>query len=112
MIMTKRIKTKLIHTHSTVDELYEQYHDGGNEYTNIAEKILFVINQLPKFEQDIFYLYAEYNSLRKVADEVNICYVSVKKIMDNIRKQIDNVKINKFGEFYILIKEEVNNDII
>jgi len=105
----KVLNTKLLHTHEDIDDIYSQYYDGYNDFSEQSEKILFVINQLPKFEQDVFYLYSEYNSLRKVSDDVNINYVSVKKIMDRIRQDVNNCIINKNGSFSIIIKEGGNN---
>lgn len=104
------IKQTLKNTHSTVDELYEQYHDGMNNYHDNAEKILWVVNQLSKEKQDVFYLYAEYNSLRKVAQECSICYVNVKKIIDEIKQLVKDCKINDFDDNYISLRKEDNYD--
>lgn len=105
-----KIKQQLKHSHETIDNIYEQYYDNQNDYGNTAERILFIINQLPIEEQDIFYLYAEYNSYRKVGDEVNISYVSVKKIIDKIKQRIKECKINDFDNNYINKRGGGNDD--
>jgi hypothetical protein len=103
MINEKKIKfkQKLKHTHEKLDDIYEQYFDGQNNYTEQSECILFIISQLSIEEQNIFYLYAEYNSLRMVADECNISYVKVKMIIDKIKKMVKELDINDFYKNYI-----------
>lgn len=99
--MKKYIKETLKHTHETIDNIYEQYYDGQNNYSDTSEKILYIVNQLPLFEQDVFYLYCEYNSLRKVADETNVTRMTIKKIIDKIKQLVAECNVDDFSMNYI-----------
>ena len=81
--------------------MYMQYYDGHNNYKDDAIKILYVVNQLPKFEQDVFYLYAEYNSLRQVADETNVSRQTICTIMNKIKVMVKLTKLDDIEDYYI-----------
>jgi septation ring formation regulator EzrA len=100
-MLKKQIKEKLTHTHETIDCLYEQYYDNQNNYSDVSEKILYIVNQLPVFEQDVFYLYAELHSFRKVADNTNVSRTIIKKIIDSIKLKVKECKIDDFEHNYI-----------
>lgn len=99
--MKKYIKQTLTHTHETIDDIYEQYYDGQNQYSEVSEKILYVVNQLTVFEQDVFYLYCEYNSLRKVADETNVSHEYVNRIIKKIKNMVKECNVDNFSSIYI-----------
>ena len=95
--MTKLIKDTLTNTHENLDDLYAQYYDSEMSYR--AEKALWVINTLPKFEQDCFYLYAEYCSFRKVAEETNVSHQTVKNIIDAIKNKVEETTDEEFNNY-------------
>lgn len=99
--MIRKINPVLKHTHSTIDEIYEQYYEDADS-SEVIDKILYVVNSLDVFEQNVFYLYCEYNSLRKVADETNVSRTTVLNIINKVRDLIQNCSIDNFSNFYIL----------
>lgn len=96
--MTKVIKDTLTNTHENLDDLYAQYYDSEMSYR--AEKVLFVINnKLTKFEQDCFYLYAEYCSFRKVAEETNVTHQTIKNTIDLIKQKVEETTDEEFKQY-------------
>lgn len=110
LIMKKYIKPTLKHTHETIDNIYEQYYDGQNIYSDNSEKILYIVNQLPQFEQDVFYLYCEYNSSRKVADETNVTRTTIQNIINKIKQLVLDCEVVDFSTNYISKGKELKND--
>lgn len=79
--MKNRIfNAKLKHTWENYQKIEEQYDSISKELTNVFG----YIERLPTFNKQVWIMYCEYNSLRKVADETN-CN---KNIIDSIVKKI------------------------
>lgn len=101
----KRIKInkKLKYTWENIDDISNQFFDNRNNFKLKSIKVLYYIsNFLTKEEQDVFFLMCEYNSLRKVAEEMNISYGQVRLILKKIK---DNSQL-------ITNKELIKNNII
>lgn len=76
--------TRSIHT---PDKLMEEYTLNTSEDENY-DLIIGYLNSLDDFDRVVFLLYCEYNSYRLVAEETNVYYVTIYKIINNIRNDI------------------------
>jgi hypothetical protein len=61
---------------------------------------------LPIEEQDVFYLYAEYGSIRKVAEETNAGRGKIGSIINDIKERVRKVDNDKFFKNYILTNRD------
>ena len=83
-----KIKEELTQTWETKDKVIEQFYE--DDISDTQEIILYILKKFPETERQIFLLYSEYNSYRKVAKETNISYGTIKTIIDKIKKEIKN----------------------
>lgn len=93
MAIKKVINNPLINTWETLDKLREDYFNEINKFTNPAfqDKFRQYFLNMDKFERDILVLYAEYDSYRKVAEEVGCSHQTIKLILMVIRQDIQKL---------------------
>lgn len=83
-----KLNDVLINTWETMEMIEEQYVTQDAVLRKENSKIVDYINSIPEFERQVFYLYAEYNSYRKVAQETNVGKDYIAKIIKNLKKDI------------------------
>ena len=89
----RMVHSTLINTWETYDNIEKQYNDVDSNLSDDTELIVNYINSLEDFNRKVFYLYTEYNSYRKVADETNR---SKDVIMQIIRELQQDIKQKKY----------------
>lgn len=90
----KLINDEFVHTWEEYDMIEAQYLLEDSFLDSREREVVSYIQSLPTFERVVFILYAEYKSLRKVADET-----TVKK--DLIRETIAKIRADIILKFYI-----------
>ena len=78
----------VIGSHETFDNIIAQYYDGLDIYDERTEKILNYLNELPDIERELFLLFAEFGSYRKVAVQTNRSHASIGNIIKRVQKDI------------------------
>lgn len=90
IILKMKIKKYFVpftYTHHTPSKLLQEF--TLHKYNN--QKFIPVIKyitELPDFEQVVYLLYLNYNSLRLVAEETNCNYGTIYKIIQQINEKI------------------------
>lgn len=70
------------------DNIIAQYYDGLDINDDRTDKILKYLNTLPDVEREIFLLFAEFGSYRKVAVQTNRSHASIGGIIKRVQKDI------------------------
>ena len=91
----RMVHSTLINTWETYDNIEKQYNDVDSNLSDDTELIVNYINSLEDFNRKVFYLYTEYNSYRKVADETN-------RSKDVIMQIIRDIRIDILSKKYII----------
>ena len=91
----RMVHSTLINTWETYDNIEKQYNDVDSNLSDDTELIVNYINSLDDFNKKVFYLYTEYNSYRKVADETN-------RSKDVIMQIIRDIRIDILSKKYII----------
>jgi hypothetical protein len=92
----RNINEKLIHTWESMEMIEQQYIDNCDYYEELSKKQQELYNylfNLDYFERMVMFLYAEYGSYRKVADETNIGKDTIATLIGEIKLDI-KLKIN------------------
>lgn len=84
--MNKQKSVKIFYplknSYHTLRKIEEQFNE---KMTERGQSIVKKINK--EKHRDLFYLYAEYKSLRKVSEETNINKETVRKLVNEIKKR-------------------------
>lgn len=70
------------------DNIIAQYYDGLDINDDRTDKILKYLNTLPDVEREIFLLFAEFGSYRKVAVQTNRSHAYIGGIIKRVQKDI------------------------
>lgn len=70
------------------DNIIAQYYDGLDINDDRTDKILKYLNTLPDVEREIFLLFAEFGSYRKVAVQTNRSHAYIGGIIKKVQKDI------------------------
>ena len=81
-------KHLVIGSWETFDNIIAQYYDGLDIYDERTEKILNYLNELPDIERELFLLFAEFGSYRKVAVQTNRSHAYIGGIIKKVQKDI------------------------
>jgi len=68
-----------------------QYYDGLDIYDSRTTKILNYLNSIDQVDREVFLLFAEFRSYRKVAVQTNRSYSYIGGIIKNVRNNIINL---------------------
>lgn len=82
------VNSELVNTWESLDKIEEQYINSDIEISEESSLIIDYINTLPEFDRKIFYLYTEYLSYRKVAEETNVGKDIIRRTLLEIQKDI------------------------
>ena len=88
----RTVNSTLINTWETYENIEKQYNDVDSNLSDDTELIVKYINSLDDFKRKVFYLYTEYNSYRKVADETNRSKDVIMQIIRELRQDIKQKK--------------------
>jgi len=77
------------YSHHSQQMLMQQYIDELNNFntTNMNDVIIY-LQSLEYFDQTIFLLYLEYNSIRQVSEETNVKYTTIYNRLKEIKTHI------------------------
>lgn len=80
------INENLKNSDTTLTKLTEEYEYSlnNNEY-DLTDNVYDYISTLNDFDKKVIFLYAEYKSLRKVAEETNFSVMKIKTIIDKMK---------------------------
>ena len=81
-------KHLVIGSWESFDNIIAQYYDGLDIYDERTEKVLKYLNNLPDIERELFLLFAEFGSYRKVAVQTNRSHASIGTIIKRVQKDI------------------------
>lgn len=84
----RTVNSNLVNTWETLDKIEAQYIDSDIEISETSASIIEYINNLDEFSRKVFYLYAEYLSYRKVAEETNVGKDIIRQTILEIKKDI------------------------
>lgn len=84
--MNRKINMKLKHTWESYDKIEEQYTAIDSRLSDESKQLMAYLDTLPEFEKQIFILYTEYASYRKVGEEADVSKDTVGKIINKIKK--------------------------
>lgn len=70
------------------NNIIAQYYDGLDINDDRTEKVLNYLSTLPDVEREIFLLFAEFGSYRKVAVQTNRSHAYIGTLIKDIRKGI------------------------
>lgn len=88
----RMVNSELTNTWETYDNIEKQYNDTDSNLSDDTELIVKYINSLDDFKRKVFYLYTEYASYRKVADETNRSKDVIMQIIRELRQDIKQKK--------------------
>lgn len=83
----KKVNTILTNG-DTIDGIVSDYYDNRDIKNDNTYKFLNYLKSINKFEQQVFLLYAENKSYRKVSKETNIGYGTVATIVNKIKNEL------------------------
>ena len=88
------INDTLKNSHHTIEMIVQQFIDDRNMnvFNNKKTEIIIdYIQTLTKTDRYLIYLFVEYGSMRKVAEETDMSHVTVSKKLNNIIKQLRQI---------------------
>lgn len=91
-IKAREINEEFIHTWETMDKIEEQYVTEDCSLSKQCRDIVEYLNRLPAFDRQVFYLYAEYGSYRKVATETTVNKDIIAQTVNRIKKDVKSGK--------------------
>lgn len=94
-VNNRKVHKELINTWETYDKIIAQYSDEDNDLSDECMAMLKYIDSLDEFNRKVFYLYAEYGSYRKVAEETNRGKDVVMQVIRDIQIDIKSGKYIK-----------------
>lgn len=84
--MNRKINSELKNTWESYDKIEEQYTAIDSRLSDESKQLMAYLDTLPKFEKQVFILYTEYSSYRKVGEEADVSKDTVGKIVNKIKK--------------------------
>ena len=84
---------ELLYTWEKMEDIEAQYNHKESRISEESREIVEYINSLPEFERKVFYLYTEYQSYRKVAEETSRGKDVISQVIRTIQKDI---KLKKY----------------
>jgi len=78
----------MIGTWEKFDDIISQFYDGFNIHNENTDKILNYLNKLDETDRNIFLLFAEFGSYRKVAIQTNRSHTYIGKLIKDIKNEI------------------------
>lgn len=78
----------VIGSFETFDNIIAQYYDGLDIYDDRTEIILNYLDSIDQTDKEIFLLFAEFGSYRKVAVQTNRTHSYIGNIINRIKKDI------------------------
>ena len=84
----RTVNPELVNTWETLENIERQYTDVDNNLSEESALIIEYINNLDEFSRKVFYLYTEYNSYRKVAEETSRGKDVISQVIRTIQQDI------------------------
>ena len=83
-----KINQKLKNTWETLEKIEQQFYDDLPTIDEKYEYMLEYIKRLTDFQQKIWWLYCEYNSVRKVSEETNVKHITIFNHIKQIKSEL------------------------